>query len=251
MNSTGGQTHPHHVEVEVRAEPQQLPWLRDRLERWLRHTARPRDDIERALLALNEAVTNSMVHAYRDRPAGPLRVAGQHRGDAVVLKVADNGSWKPARPGEGLGGRGVLMMQECVDRVYIDHTSTGTLVTLELDVAHDTDDSGRNKGEHRIAVRSSTDQIHVRITGNVPAYAAALLRRQLLGVSCGGVVPLTLDLSALGPDTAGASVAINEVAEAAAGVGGKVVLVIPPESIAAAQLTAFPDHELVDVVESL
>ncbi|GAA5106584.1 ATP-binding protein [Haloechinothrix salitolerans] len=251
MKSTGGQSHPHHVEVEVRAEPRQLPWLRDRLERWLRHTTCPDDGVERALLALNEAITNSMVHAYRDRPAGPLRVTGRHRGDDVVLTVADEGSWKPARPGEGLGGRGVLMMQECVDRVYIDHTSGGTLVTLEFDVAHGEDSSGRNNGEHRIAVRSSVDNIIVRITGNVPASAAPLLRRQLLGVSCGGVVPLTLDLGALGPVTEGAALAVDEVAEAAAGVGGKVVLVIPPESLAAAQLGAFPDHELVDVVESL
>ncbi len=251
MNSTGGQTHPHHVEVEVRAEPQQLPWLRDRLERWLRHTTCPADATERALLALNEAITNSMVHGYRDRPPGPLRVTGQHRGDEVVLTVADEGSWKPARPGEGLGGRGVLMMQECVDRVYIDHTSGGTQVILELDVAHGPDSSGRNSGEHRIAVRSSMDEIVVRITGEVPECAGPLLRRQLLGVSCGGVVPLTLDLSALGPDAKGAALAIDEVAEAAAGVGGKVVLVIPPESLAAAQLHAFPDHDLIDVVESL
>ncbi len=251
MSSTGGQTHPHHVDVAVRAEPQQLPWLRDRLERWLRHTTCPTDAVECALLALNEAITNSMVHAYRDRPAGPLRVTGQHRGDEVVLTVADEGSWKPARPGEGLGGRGVLMMQECVDRVYIDHTSNGTLVTLELDIAHGPDSSSRNSGEHRIAVRSSLDEIVVRITGDVPECAAPLLRRQLLGVSCGGVVPLTLDLSALGPDVEGASVAINEVAEAAAGVGGRVMLVIPPESLAAARLGAFPDHERVDVVESL
>lgn len=251
MNVTGGQTHPHHVEVEVRAEPRQLPWLRDRLERWLRHTTCPADGVERALLALNEAITNSMVHAYRDGPAGPLRVSGQHNGDEVVLTVADEGSWKPARPGEGLGGRGVLMMQECVDRVYLDHTSGGTLVILELDVAHNGELSGRNKGEHRIAVRSSVDDVVVRLTGNVPAGSAPLLRRQLLGVSCGGVVPLTLDLSALGPATEGASQAISGVADAAAGVGGKVVLVVPPESLAAAQLTTFPDHELVDVVESL
>ncbi|WP_034272020.1 ATP-binding protein [Haloechinothrix halophila] len=250
MNTTGGQTHPHHVEVEVRAEPRQLPWLRDRLERWLRHITCPDDGVERALLALNEAITNSMVHGYRDGPPGPLRVVGQHRGDEVVLTVADKGSWKPARPGEGLGGRGVLMMQECVDRVYIEHTSDGTDVTLELDVAHG-QASGRNKGEHRIAVRSSADEVIVRITGNVPADAAALLRRQLLGASCGGVVPLMLDLSALGPVVDGASLAIKEIADAVAGVGGKVVLVIPPESLAAAELGIFPGHELVDVVESL
>lgn len=250
MNTTGGQTHPHHVEVEVCAEPRQLPWLRDRLERWLRHITCPDDGVERALLALNEAITNSMVHGYRDRPPGPLRVVGQHRGDEVVLTVTDNGSWRPARPGEGLGGRGVLMMQECVDRVYIEHTSDGTDVTLELDVAHGQGAAGRNKGEHRIAVRSSADEVVVRITGNVPTDAAALLRRQLLGVSCGGVVPLTLDLSALGPVVDGATLAIKEVADAAAGVGGKVMLVIPPESLAAGELGVFPGHDLVDVVES-
>lgn len=252
MKLTGEDTHPHHLDVEVLAEPQRLPWLRDRLARWLRHTDCPPDAVERALLALNEAITNAMTHAYRDGPAGQVRVSGQHRGDEVVLTVTDEGRWKPADPGHGFGGRGVLMMQECVDRVLIEHSALGTVVTLELDIANGSDGSGRNRGVHRIAIGGNRDGVVVRVWGDVPDYAATLLRRQLLAATCGGVVGLTLDLSHLGPTTEGASMAITEVAAAAAGVGGKVVLVIPPESLAGARLQGFAeDHELVDVVESL
>ncbi len=58
-------------------------------------------------LAVSEAVTNAILHAYRDRPvAGELTVIGEREGDELRLLVRDLGDGVRPRvdsPGLGLG----------------------------------------------------------------------------------------------------------------------------------------------------
>jgi serine/threonine-protein kinase RsbW/stage II sporulation protein AB (anti-sigma F factor) len=57
-------------------------------------------------LAVSEAITNAVVHAYRDQGAGPVRVVACAEPDRLVVVVRDYGcgmSPNPDSPGLGLG----------------------------------------------------------------------------------------------------------------------------------------------------
>ncbi len=58
------------------------------------------------LLAVSEAVTNAVLHAYRDRAPGGVRLELRREGDEVRVTVADEGAGmrpRPDSPGLGLG----------------------------------------------------------------------------------------------------------------------------------------------------
>ena len=57
-------------------------------------------------LAVSEAITNAVVHAYRDESAGPVRVVACAEPRRLVVVVRDHGcgmSPNPGSPGLGLG----------------------------------------------------------------------------------------------------------------------------------------------------
>ena len=58
------------------------------------------------ILAVSEAVTNAVLHAYRAGPPGVVRLEVGRAGDAVRVTVADEGGGmrpRPDSPGLGLG----------------------------------------------------------------------------------------------------------------------------------------------------
>lgn len=251
------ETTPEPLHLEVPAEADQLPGLRGRLTAWLRMVSCPDELSDRLVLAMNEAATNSMVHAYRDGPPGMVRVSAHvERNHSIRVSVADDGHWRPAEPGEGPGGRGVLMMQECADRVLIDRSDSGTTVTLEVQYhAVPVPTGGAGHGEaprrHRLVVRTQDDTTIAHLSGDVPDSASAMLRRQLLTATCGGVVPLVVDLAQLGSVTEGVVHALVDVARAADGAGERVIVVAPPGSRAAEQSTLAGLSNVVELVSTL
>lgn len=231
MSPTAYTTVPHPLDVEVPADPHLLPDVRDRLTGWLASAGASTELTDRIVLAANEAVTNAVAHAYKGGPAGVVRVTAERDGETITIKVADDGSWRPARP-DGRGGRGVLIMQECVDRVFIDKGSHGTTVRLKAairDVEAIPDDGDPGVELHRVDVGIVGGTTVARLHGAVPAPASVLLRRQLLSATCGGVVPLVVDLVGLESITAGVVDALMHVVKAAEGAGERVVVVVPTE----------------------
>lgn len=215
--------------VEVRAEAEHLHGLRDSLTAWLAEAGACEELADRIVLAMNEAATNAMTHAYRNRTAGTVRLtAKRESGRTVTVTIADNGRWKPARPTEGNGGRGVLMMQECVDRVRIDRTPDGTTVTLRSQLRVPTEDelaaAPETPRQHELDIGMMGEATVARLSGDVPVSAAVQLRRELLTATCGGVVPLIVDLAEVGSETEGLMDALSQVARAADGTGERVVV---------------------------
>jgi serine/threonine-protein kinase RsbW/stage II sporulation protein AB (anti-sigma F factor) len=63
-------------------------------------------DADDVALAVSEAVSNSVIHAYRDREPGEIDVRAIVEGDHVVVSISDDGvgvTPNPESPGLGLG----------------------------------------------------------------------------------------------------------------------------------------------------
>jgi serine/threonine-protein kinase RsbW len=126
---------------------------RDRLRAWLEAHRWSRAHIEELVIAVSEAVSNSIEHGYlvspehvpgpdeEQEPAGELGAgpvvelhgvvttdrAGSRR---IELTVRDHGSWiARGTPSRGRG-QGLVMMRACTDDLVIDGTPTGTTVLL-------------------------------------------------------------------------------------------------------------------------
>ncbi|MFC4950111.1 ATP-binding protein [Pseudonocardia sp. GCM10023141] len=120
------------------------------LNRWLSSMAWPpaqRDDI---VLAVNEAISNAIEHAYLAQPAGHIQLdataaaltpsdaaaAGAPGQRYVTIQVRDHGVWRPAPADDENRRRGIPIMRACMDTVTIEALVTpagdpaGTRVTL-------------------------------------------------------------------------------------------------------------------------
>jgi serine/threonine-protein kinase RsbW len=112
---------------------------RDRVEQWLRTHKWPTAQIDELVLAVSEAVSNSVEHGY-----GVSRDMVDHVGAVFVqsaiitepdgfrraeFTVRDTGSWRD-RAGGGRRGHGLLIMRSCTDELIIDGSPTGTTVVL-------------------------------------------------------------------------------------------------------------------------
>lgn len=105
------------------------------------------------MLAVSEALSNAVEHAYPDQRPGPVRLRGTstppapvalsapgagHRpvvaedvvsGAVLQIVVSDRGRWLP--PGEPqYRGRGLAIMRATAEDVDLTHTTTGTTVRL-------------------------------------------------------------------------------------------------------------------------
>jgi anti-sigma regulatory factor (Ser/Thr protein kinase) len=90
-------------------------------------------------LAVTEAATNVVVHAYRDRPSGAapgvLRVAARVEDLALHVNVADDGVGPSPRldsPGLGLG---LGIIARLADVLQIEQANPGTRVTMRFRLA--------------------------------------------------------------------------------------------------------------------
>ncbi|MFR9803127.1 ATP-binding protein [Pseudonocardia sp. RS010] len=117
--------------IRFGADPVQLAFFRAGLDRWLQALEWPEPERVDAILAVSEACTNAVKHAYAGGAPGDVEVVGRlvagpaHR--QVVVTVRDEGMW---RPDHGDKGYGMSVMRGCMERVSIRRDDTGTTVTL-------------------------------------------------------------------------------------------------------------------------
>lgn len=94
------------------------------------------------VLAVNEAISNSVEHAYRGRP-GTVRLRARAQAGRVPeprlgpcarfevrVEIIDHGTWREPPSDPGFRGRGLMMAEASVDRMGIERSATGTTVTL-------------------------------------------------------------------------------------------------------------------------
>jgi anti-sigma regulatory factor (Ser/Thr protein kinase) len=90
------------IELRMPAEPRAVRAIRDAARRFaVEHGAR---DTDALALALTEAVTNVVVHAYRDGERGDVRVVACAEPARLVVVVRDYGcGMRPRHDSPGLG----------------------------------------------------------------------------------------------------------------------------------------------------
>lgn len=98
------------LELHLLAERQSVPTVRRAVDAYVGAAGADPEHRHDICLALSEACTNAVLHAYVDRTdeegPGPLDVTAGKRGDRVIFSVEDQGRGMTARldsPGLGLG----------------------------------------------------------------------------------------------------------------------------------------------------
>lgn len=124
-----------HAAVEAHsmwaASPVHLPHIRAQTRSWLAPFALDHDTRNDLVLAVNEAATNAVEHAYTTPgPDDVVTVSFWTEVHHLYLEVADHGRWRAADPDPGFRGRGILIMRQMVGSVSIDHDVDGTRVLL-------------------------------------------------------------------------------------------------------------------------
>jgi anti-sigma regulatory factor (Ser/Thr protein kinase) len=109
--------------------------VRGRLRAWLSGWGWTDDGLDDIVMAVDEAVSNVVEHAYRLDPApGDVRVhariAGGPGGRRAVVAVTDRGRWRPVPSDPGHRGRGLRMMDAFTASLRIERGADGTAVTM-------------------------------------------------------------------------------------------------------------------------
>ena len=119
------------LDLSLCAEANSVPCARRVVAEWAASNGAIAADLDRIRLAVSEAVTNAVVHAYTAERRGAVRVsAGLGAGELTVL-VADEGCGigaAPESPGLGLG---LGVIDECADALTITTRAAGG-IQLEM-----------------------------------------------------------------------------------------------------------------------
>jgi stage II sporulation protein AB (anti-sigma F factor) len=86
-------------------------------------------DVDGVVLAVSEAVTNAVTHAYPDG-IGIVEMAGSSTPDAVTVTVRDHGCGLQARP-DG-AGFGLEIIQRLAEHVAVDDSPDGVALTMRF-----------------------------------------------------------------------------------------------------------------------
>lgn len=89
-------------------------------------------DHDGVALAVSEAVTNAVIHAYRDRETGAVRIFASVAGDALVVVISDDGPGVTPRADSPGMGWGLPLISQLATTVDIDGDEDGTRVVLSF-----------------------------------------------------------------------------------------------------------------------
>jgi anti-sigma regulatory factor (Ser/Thr protein kinase) len=129
------------LQVALNAEWVAPSIVRGRVRDWLAAHRWPAAHAEELVLAVSEAVSNSIEHGYAI-PAGSVARSGEMVNvhgvvvvDAdgfrhVVFTVSDQGRWRAPTAKRTTRGHGMLIMRTCADDVAVDYSASGTSVVL-------------------------------------------------------------------------------------------------------------------------
>jgi anti-sigma regulatory factor (Ser/Thr protein kinase) len=130
----------HAASVDARntwaANPIHLQHIRAQTRRWLAPLELDQDTEQDLILAVNEAVSNAIDHAYTaPKPTDLVQVSFWTRPHHLYLEIADHGRWRQPDTDPAHRGRGILLMRQTAESVSIHTDPDGTRVRLRHPLA--------------------------------------------------------------------------------------------------------------------
>jgi serine/threonine-protein kinase RsbW len=122
-------TGPSRFSCRLLADPAQLRPARHAIARWASDIGLMPDRVEDLALAVGEALSNSIEHAYAT-DAGRIEIDGRVVDSVLRVEVRDHGDWREPRTHPGWRGRGISMIHALTDHARVDRRETGTTVTM-------------------------------------------------------------------------------------------------------------------------
>ncbi len=113
------------MDLELPADPLSSRIFRQSLRRLFVAAGMTEENIQLFQVALGEAITNCIQHAYGVR-GGTVRVWGRVENGKLVVDVSDSGRWRKPH-GDG-GGYGLNVIRAIAKKVTIQRSSNGTTV---------------------------------------------------------------------------------------------------------------------------
>jgi serine phosphatase RsbU (regulator of sigma subunit)/anti-sigma regulatory factor (Ser/Thr protein kinase)/anti-anti-sigma regulatory factor len=231
-------TEPHHpLVLELPAEARWLRGIRRALDEWLHGVGAGNEDVPAVHLAVVEAATNCIEHAYRE-------VSGWMWLDAVLdgegrlrITVTDHGTWRTPSPDPEYRGRGLRLMRSLMDSVDVHRSDRGTTITMARKLQRPAvllpglyEPPGGPD-----AVEFGTEVVpgprpRLVVTGPVDSITAGALQNRIAEVSQGGVLALDIDLTAVTQLASAGVQMLYEHARSFAQTPGRLRLVVPKGS---------------------
>jgi serine/threonine-protein kinase RsbW len=124
------------LDLAAEAKPEKARQLRVCLQDWRRARGAPCALVEDLCLAVYEALTNVVDHAYHPGHLNPI-MSLRARADQgqLTVTVSDQGRWRPPQH-PGYRGRGLVMMRALTTELHLYPTAEGTTVQLRAALHH-------------------------------------------------------------------------------------------------------------------
>jgi PAS domain S-box-containing protein len=127
---------PAPLRVRLPAEPASLRTLRQQVTAWAARTGLSGDHAVDLHLALGEAATNAVEHAYPDGHGHVTYEIARTATGPIGVAVEDTGRWRPPPRDPGYRGRGLALLHELAEDVHIEPGPQGTRVTFLVPDPH-------------------------------------------------------------------------------------------------------------------
>jgi anti-sigma regulatory factor (Ser/Thr protein kinase) len=120
-------------DLRLPARPEALRTVRQLAVDFARGVGADEECVQAVAVAVNEAATNAVVHAYRGGLEGPIRVVASSSRGKMVITLSDDGVGPdaPAR-GDEEAGRGLPLMRALSESVEMRRGPRGTRVQLSF-----------------------------------------------------------------------------------------------------------------------
>jgi anti-sigma regulatory factor (Ser/Thr protein kinase)/anti-anti-sigma regulatory factor len=214
-----------------------LTTARDAFAGWLSRLDAAVEDADALHLAMVEAFTNAIEHAYPREAPGTVELDASLESDgSVACLVTDHGTWLPPDPADGDRGHGLMVAGQVVDKLLVSHpVPRGTTVTLRHRLRRPAVLAAGHPGEHVASAAGPPFTVDISVAaggraralvgGTVDTTTADLLARRLLSVSRGGTLPLVADLTGVTQLASAGVRVLYEVSEQLAVHGQELTLV--------------------------
>jgi anti-sigma regulatory factor (Ser/Thr protein kinase) len=129
------------LELTIEIDLAQLAIVRDTVVRFARRENLSRDVVFAAKLALEELLTNTITYGYDDKSGQLIEIRLEVRGDQFIIRTVDGGlafdpraakepNIKSSLKNRALGGLGVHLVKNLMDRIEYQHKDGKNHVTL-------------------------------------------------------------------------------------------------------------------------